>query len=121
MAGSGDPSGSTKVIDLEADIATIDEYLLTDDLTVTTRETPSFPAGKELLSLAGIQDAALDGVGAKIYPDTAAGIAGTVNGQYFWIVSGAVEYSLELWRNVAGVATDTGKRTLNGDVNVILW
>lgn len=112
MAGSGDPAGSKKTIDLEEDIATIDQYVLSDADTVTTRETPAFPSGKVILTLAGIQQLALDGIGAKIYATVAAGEADSVNGQYFWVVSADPNTSLELWLMGATTATDTGKTIL---------
>jgi hypothetical protein len=41
--------------------------------------------------------------GLNIYADTASGLAGTSSGDYFWVVAGT---HLELYKNVAGVATD---------------
>ncbi|MCM2318051.1 MAG: SGNH/GDSL hydrolase family protein [Pseudomonas sp.] len=46
----------------------------------------------------------------KMYPDTTAGLAATVSGEYFSVPSASAAESFALYRNVAGVATDTGKR-----------
>lgn len=122
MAGSGDPAGSKKTIDLEEDIATIDQYVLSDADTVTTRETPAFPSGKEILTMRGIQNAALDGVGARIFPSVAAGEAASVDGMYFWVVSADPAVALELWLMGVSTATDTGKKLYtNFPQNVILY
>jgi hypothetical protein len=64
------------------------------------------------------QSAATDSITARdialaaqrIFATTAAGIAATVNNDYFFVVSAAADKTLELWKNVATVATDTGKR-----------
>lgn len=41
----------------------------------------------------------------KVFATTSAGIAGTVNGQFFSIVSSATDYVFDLYQNVSGVAT----------------
>lgn len=46
----------------------------------------------------------------RIYANTTAGVAGTTNGQYFYVVSSSLANTLELWLNNAGSASDTGKR-----------
>jgi hypothetical protein len=47
---------------------------------------------------------------SRVFANTTAGLAGTTNGQYFYVVSAASTETLELWLNNAGVANDTGKR-----------
>lgn len=122
MAGTGAAAGSTNTLDLEDDIRVVDEYVLSDADTVTTRETPTFPAGKVLLTLEGLRKAALDGVGARIYPTVAAGEADSTNGTYFWVVSSDPSAALELWLMGASTATDTGKKLYtNFPQNVILY
>lgn len=45
-----------------------------------------------------------------IYPDTASGLAAVADGKYFWVASAVSGEIAALFRDVAGVATDTGKR-----------
>lgn len=55
-----------------------------------------------------------------IYADTAAGLAATTTGKYFYIPSTTSSEGLILYRNSSGTAIDTGKRTVSsGAVNSI--
>lgn len=49
----------------------------------------------------------------RVFTTTADGIAATVDGDYFWVVSAESDETLELWLNDGGVASDTGKRTVS--------
>ena len=92
-----------------------------DYLVTSTSFSFTDRLGETRLTVAGIEDRALDGVGAKIFDDTTAGIAGTTAGQFFWIVGTSGNYALELYKNVGGSPVDQGKKLLDGDANVILW
>lgn len=49
----------------------------------------------------------------RVFTTAADGIAATVDGDYFWVVSAESDETLELWLNDGGVASDTGKRTVS--------
>lgn len=93
----------------------VDNFVTSASLTYTDR------LGTTRFTIAGAIDQALDGVGAKIFDDTVDGLAGTVDGQFFWIVGTTGDFALELYKNVSASAVDQGKKLLDGDANVILW
>lgn len=68
-------------------------------------------ADAETAEAAAIVASEVAAAAGKVYVDTAAGIAATTNGQYFWVPSASDAEVLMLYRNVSGVASDTGKRT----------
>ncbi|CAD5379028.1 hypothetical protein OF001_U40226 [Pseudomonas sp. OF001] len=47
---------------------------------------------------------------AGVFADTAAGLAGTASGEYFSVPSASSDEYLALYRNISGLAQDTGKR-----------
>lgn len=80
-------------------------------------------SGAEGYASSAATAAEVSAAAGKVYATPAAGVnpsGGVAAGQYYWTPSAASSYVLELWRNVAGVATDTSKRTASSElVNLI--
>jgi hypothetical protein len=118
-----EPSGSSDPRDLYDNSGNIDLFANSEQITFTNR------IGKERFTLKGISSAAADEniavgaaqtaleaaiqaqsaadaamLGADVYPDTAAGLAATANGQYFSVVSADDLEYLILYLNSGGSA-----------------
>ncbi|MDQ3202743.1 MAG: hypothetical protein M3Q94_11360 [Pseudomonadota bacterium] len=77
-------------------------------------ESGDIPNLKQVIDVIQQEGAEKISFATTIYPTTAAGIAATANGAIFLVQSPDSDEIYAVWQNVAGVATDTGKRALNG-------
>lgn len=88
------------------------DYVNGNDQTDIQTESGAVPTlakqarlGQEKIASA-LEDVAAQMAGAITYSDTASGLAGTVNGSYFSVVSADGEEYLILYKNLAGVAVE---------------
>lgn len=94
MSGATDLARFTTLID------TANELMLTDEIKMMdVGDGVQRPTNAKAIS-----DLAAQMSGAMIYTTTALGLAGTVNGSYFSVLSTATEGYVDLYRNNAGAA-----------------
>lgn len=74
----------------------------------TNAETAETNAEAAQAATEAARDMAL--AASRIYASTAAGLAAVASGEYFYVVAAGSDDTLELYKDNAGVAEDTGKR-----------
>lgn len=108
-ASTAGAAASATTATTQAGIATAQAGLA--ETAKTNAETAEAHAETAQAATEAARDAAL--AAARIYASTAAGLAAVANGEYFYVVSADDDTTLELWKDNAGVALDTGKRFPN--------
>lgn len=94
-------SGATDLARFKVTIDTANELLLTDEIKMMdVGDGVMRPTNAKAIS-----DLATQMFGAMIYTSTALGLAGTVNGSHFTVLSATTDEYLKLYRNDGGVAT----------------
>ncbi|WP_241597466.1 phosphodiester glycosidase family protein [Rosenbergiella epipactidis] len=114
MNNTGNAVGSTSPLDLQDNAITLDQLINSDAIEVTSR------IGKKLKGIAALQNiiTSLD-LGSFTFSDTASGLSGTTDGQYFRVPQGAdSEISFIYYINTNGSAVEVAK--LPGNTSVLL-